>query len=446
MKNQEWANYNINDVVAFELCTRCGACGGVCPQDAIAWDSDYFPTVTETEACTGCQLCLAVCGGLEVNFPVLSQLHYGALQNFTHNAIGPIINSVVAHSTNEIVRKKGASGGLASQIVISLLENGEIDGAVVVGFSANDPLKPVAQIAKTREQVLACAQSKYFIFPVAHVYSEIIRSPGRYAVVGLPCQLHSLFRWQQISKKLRERIALKVGLVCHANLDPVVIKDLLKVKRVKKEEIAMFEFRGGRWPGGICVTKKDNSVVPLHKWGIKDGAFNYLNKLYVSDRCLLCIDYSAELSDVSIADPWLRDKRGDYIFRGGWSLAHIKTERGNRVLTMLEQKGDINVQQVDHKLVVRNARAMTYHKKRGAFIRLKKKAQNGMPVPDYHISPPSLTLHDHFREHIYQITLIGKKIRLLRKPLLRLAFSRYGDLFSQFKMKIKKWKYRFLSG
>ena len=379
---------------------------------------------------------------MEVDFPRYAERQYGAPQTLTEDAIGPLLYSAAAYSTDPKVRAAGSSGGLAGQIVISLLDRGEIDGAVLVGYSQEDPLQPLARIARRRSEVLGCSQSKYSLFPVAHVYAEMIRTPGRYAVVGLPCQIHSLYRWQDIERRLLDRVVLIIGLFCHANLDPEVIPDLLLLKGLRKDDVARLEFRGGRWPGGIRAVLKDGSVIPLHQGDIKDGAFNYLNRLYIAKRCLLCIDFSAELSDIAISDPWLRDERGEYMFRDGWSLAHVRTMRGDRILRAMLERKEIVTQQVERSLVVKNNRAITQHKKRGAFIRILRRRKRGRPIPEYRINPPNLSAGDYAHEWAYQVSLFGRYMGWPRPVLLRLAFSSIGRQFSRLKAAIKQWKYR----
>ncbi len=56
---------------AQELCTRCGSCAGVCPEDAIELDERKFPRLIP-DRCTRCRLCAAVCPGAEVRFGELS--------------------------------------------------------------------------------------------------------------------------------------------------------------------------------------------------------------------------------------------------------------------------------------------------------------------------------------------------------------------------------------
>lgn len=434
---------NIDDVVLQGMCTRCGACIGVCPSDSIDLTEHCFPFVKSS--CTSCGLCIKICGGIEVNFPEYCQKNYGRLHNLTDDAIGPVLYSEAMHSTDAEVLGKGASGGIVSQILISLFEQGHIDGAVVVGYSKANPLQPEAKLARCREDVLNCTQSKYSLFPVSHIYKNIINEPGRYAVVGLPCQIHSLYRWQEINQKLNERVVLIIGLFCHMNLEFDAVKFLASNKNISLSRISKLEFRGGDWPGVIRVTLDDGSIIPLHGGDIKDGAFNYLKKYYAAKRCSYCIDFSAELADISVSDPWLRDSNGEYIFKGGWSVAHIRTERGRKVIEEIKKRNEVKAQKIDRELIVRNNTAITYHKKRGAFIRIRRLKRKGRSFPNYYLDIPNLSLADNFREILYEISRFIVKYKFIKRVMLKINFSPFGWQLGRFKANLKKWKHRLTS-
>lgn len=430
----------IDWVVEAELCTRCGACGGVCPVDAIVWDHDFLPRVID--GCTLCGLCVRVCGGIEVDFRRYGRQIYGAEQDFVSDAVQPYRFTEVAHTADSELRQRSSSGGLVSQMLITLLGNGEIDGVVVVVHSKGDALTPTAMIARTAQEVRAAVQSKYMLFPVAHIYKEIIDCPGRYAVVGLPCQLHSLRRWQDISTILRKRVVLTIGLCCQANLERRMIEDLLAVKGIVPRSVRSLDYRGGPWPGSIRVQLDDGIPIPLHSCGIKDGAFTYLKSLYVAKRCLLCTDYSAELADLSVADPWIRGTDGEYRFQEGWSLVHVRTSNGEAYYKRLRAGEEITALSVSDAAIVRKGRRATRVKKRETFVRLAVRKAMGLPYPAYHLSPPVLTLADYFKTAWSYAQHVGLYAPWLRKTLLFLMFSPAGERLKQLRARYWTLKVR----
>ncbi|HYK93799.1 MAG TPA: 4Fe-4S binding protein [Thermoplasmata archaeon] len=50
----------IRPVVILEKCTRCNVCWKFCPDDAIGFDTNGFPTI-RYEFCKGCGICALEC-------------------------------------------------------------------------------------------------------------------------------------------------------------------------------------------------------------------------------------------------------------------------------------------------------------------------------------------------------------------------------------------------
>ena len=59
------------------------------------------------------------------------------------------------------IRRSANSGGLVSTILIYLLKNKYIDGAIVTRYSEEDPMLPQAYIATTPDEILKSKGSKY---------------------------------------------------------------------------------------------------------------------------------------------------------------------------------------------------------------------------------------------------------------------------------------------
>jgi len=99
--------------------------------------------------------------------------------------------------------------------LLSLLNEKIIDGALVTRMGRDDPLKPEAFIATTKDELIDAIGSKYCPVPANVALNEILNSNfKKFAVVGLPCHIHGLRKAERLKKELREKIALHIGLFC----------------------------------------------------------------------------------------------------------------------------------------------------------------------------------------------------------------------------------------
>ena len=89
------------------------------------------------------------------------------------------------------VRDAGASGGAMSRVLIHLLESGRVDAVIVARQGIPSPEQASWHVARTREEILECAQSVYIPVPMLDGLRHL--SPGkRYAITCVPEQSAAL--------------------------------------------------------------------------------------------------------------------------------------------------------------------------------------------------------------------------------------------------------------
>lgn len=435
----------INRVVEKDLCVRCGACISVCPFGVLASGKDLFPEAAFPEKCTSCEMCILVCPGHEVDFPGFSQNLFRSDFDF-RNITGHARRVYVASAVDPVIRERGSSGGLITALLFHHLETGRIEAALVVAADAGSPMTPRGLIARTREDILRSAQSKYIVVDPLIEIGPVKKLPERLAVVGLPCQVHGLRKWMSVDRRLAEKIHLIIGLVCNMTLEREASEALLARKKIPVESVSRLEYRGGTWPGGIRVTLKDGRVVNLHEGNIKDGAFNFLKYLYYPRRCLTCIDFSNELTDISVADPWIRSPRGGYMFPHNVSTVIVRTERGEDALSLAQKEGAITMEEIPSPLLREQFGAGFRSKRIGASVRIAKLARNGKPVPDYGMPLPRPSRRERIGEWREALLRLPGRHPVLRRAGTFLAFSWPGKLFRTLKEMKKKENSAFRKG
>jgi coenzyme F420 hydrogenase subunit beta len=361
-------------------------CVGVCPTNAITMEQHpqkgMFP-VFHRHACTDCDLCYIVCPGEELNWNALQQDIFGAVPY--DKDLGYVREFLSGYATWPEVRRRGASGGIVSAILIALLEKGEIDGAVVVKMDEEKPLQPKVYIARTRAEVLAAQQSKYLPVPTGEIIKEIMKQEGRYALVGLPCHLHGIRLAQQKMPRLKKRIVLQIGLICgfHPSFTNTVyltrragVKDFDQIKEIR--------YRDDTWPGGFNVIKKDGSNNMIHP--VQD--FFWAHAVFERVRCATCTDAMSEFGDIVCGDEWRGDgvERPDY--KEGWSYILTRTEIGSQVIAGLAKDNVLYVEPVKRNIVKLGMLPTINLKKKIAYAYIRIRQVLGLAVPNYHDLKP----------------------------------------------------------
>jgi len=339
-----------------DLCTGCGTCTALCPTRALEMRVNEKKGVYEpvlTGECNECEICLRVCPGLGVDFRKLNMEIFG--REPEDILLGNHESCYVAHSTDEKLRYDSSSGGMITQVLVYLLEEGLIDGALVTRMNPERPLEPEPFIARTSEEVIESRGSKYCPVPANIALREIIDVPGRYAVVGLPCHIHGVRKAEILNRKLRERIVYHLGIVCNHTPSFKATRFLLDMLGVRPEDVTGIRYRGEGWPGSLRVETVAGEILLLlpEYWGSGFG------QLFMPDRCRLCADHMAELSDISFADPWLREFDDETI---GKTLMVLRKNHG--MLNKLKEEGMCKLEPIESSKVLQSQIYNIYMKKK----------------------------------------------------------------------------------
>lgn len=370
-------NNTISQVVKDGLCTGCGTCVALCPEEAIKLTIDekkgIYVSELDKEKCNNCGICYNACPGHEVDFKQLNPEIFG--KEPKDILIGNYLNCYIGHSTDYDIRYNSSSGGLVTQLLIFALEEGIIAGSLVTRMKKDKPLEPEPFIARTKDEIIEASKSKYCPVPANIVLKEILDSKEgeRFAVVGLPCHIHGIRKAEQINKKLKERIVLHLGVFCNHTPNFWGTKLLLHKLKVREDEIIKLDYRGEGYPGSMKISKKSGELLLLPDyWGFIGTYFFY------PTRCLMCSDEVCELADISFGDAWLPELSDDKI---GTSIIVSKNEIGEKILQLMKLKNKIELTEVGVKKVIQSQVEMLYFKKKN----LNARSKLFKVVPNYNI-------------------------------------------------------------
>lgn len=383
-------------IIEEDLCHRCGSCVGICPTGVLGLDEEEYPRVKNLAACTDCDLCVKVCPGDEFPHDSLSQQLYGYIPDHqdTH---GHFEGAYLTHATDPHIRASGTSGGVVTALLMYLLEQNIIDGALVVGSDEQEKWKGKPQIVRTPEEIFASIKSKYAISPTNIGFEEIREVPGRYAIVGLPCQIHGFHNAARLDRRLKDRVILTIGLFCHAAIEHEPMSMLWERLGDTRQQVKRFISRVGKHPGTPHLELEDGTLQPLYfpeANGYRPSSMEILNffyRLYTPARCLTCYDGTAEFADIAVGDPWLPRPANSISFRDGYSFVLARSSRGVAALRTARRAGILEWQKLDPEIARTCNSMMSEEKRWRAFRVIETYRRQGKAVPTYGFSIPRPT-------------------------------------------------------
>ena len=261
------------------------------------------------------------------------------------------------------------------------------------------------------------------------VLAEMRKRPGPFAVVALPCQIHGLRKMVKTDPALAGKVKYILGLYCHYNMEPAGHLDCLRALGIDPDEIAVFEFRGGGWPGGFRAVMKNGEEKRLHDINIKN-VMTVMLRLYGARRCYQCTDALCEFGDIGLGDFWAIDYDGE-LGECSWStMVSERTAVGRELLESAERDGWIQLRELEPERYSHRTANFVQEKKTEGFVRLRRCDRLKRPRPDFHYEVPPVPWRGRLMALIYASTGLFRH-PALRPLALRILFSPVGALLDR---------------
>ncbi len=373
--------------VPTDLCIGCGLCVALCPQGvhAMQWNrcGEYNP-IGVSPCTTHCGLCQKVCPFAEsgVNEDTVGEQLYGAIKGIQHRSeTGYYLGSYIGYSERH--RPTSASGGMTTWLLEALLVAGVVDHVICVSPTSDSAKLFAFQVFDTPEDVRIGAGSAYYPVEMSGVIRQVLEIPGRYAITGLPCFIKAIRLAQQQNKKLRERIAVTVGLTC-GQLKSRHFTDYVATLAEVQEKVTEVHYRGKSpdHPADnfyFSFTTADNKE---HRIFWNEGiAEAWTNRWFTPRACNYCDDIFAECADVTCMDAWLPEYSRD---SQGTSLLLV---RSPVIRDMIEQGQGIRLDPVPVEWVVQSQAGVVVVKRQHLAYRLYLDRENGSKGPKKRVKP-----------------------------------------------------------
>jgi coenzyme F420 hydrogenase subunit beta len=323
---------SIASVVDKKICCGCGGCTVICPKSCIdfVYGQRYNYPHIDTEKCIQCGKCLKVCPS--------AFLLKGTNPGFCDEPAKESYDCWLIHSRDDSVRLDASSGGFITGTILHLINKGIADGGIVAKCAGQRPLVAESFIATTREALLNARASKYAPVSSCTVLAEVLKRQGRYVFVGTPCMIEALTRLQEHLPKLRDRIILKIALVCAGMASRLGTKAYIEGEgKVNIADVRRICYRGNGWPGRFRIFGENNKI--LMDRPLLGGSLIHVVPHDHYLRCWNCLDHWGRFADIVVSDPWTDEMVRTE--RKGRSAIMVRTERGKEAVALAIDSGDM---------------------------------------------------------------------------------------------------------
>jgi coenzyme F420 hydrogenase subunit beta len=327
--------------------------------------------ILKADCCAGCGACAAVSGGAitmemtpagllrpQQTGPVSGRtdeiisdicpgvrLAQTSQEGNDHPLWGPLVAVRTGASTDPNLAHHASSGGALSALLLYLLATGAVDRVVQVTASAASPIENVTAESVGVADVHRAAGSRYApSAPLADLDQQLAK-PGRFALVGKPCDIAAARALARHDARVAEKIPVMLSFFCAGIPSLLGTQAILDRLGVGRDALARFRYRGDGWPGRCTATLRDGRNVSMsygESWG------DILSK-HVQFRCKICPDGSGGFADVVCGDAWHCDEHGYPLFeeQEGRSLIITRTGRGETLVRQAMDAGYLTAEAID---------------------------------------------------------------------------------------------------
>jgi coenzyme F420 hydrogenase subunit beta len=278
--------------------------------------------------------------------------------------LGTYKEALSARSTDKQIQKISQDGGIVSALLSFALDEKIIDGAVVSG-PGKDMWKPEPMVAMSSDEILAAAGTKYTFSPNVFMLKQALRQYGleKVGTVAIPCQTMGIRKMQSYPFGVRfvaDKIALLLGIYCMENFPFASLQTFISEKMgVSPELVEKMDIGKGKF---WIYTADEELSIPLKE-----------THGYEQSGCKVCLDYVAELADLSTGSVGSPD---------GWSTVLTRTDAGENVFKLAVDAGLIETKPMaDVKPGLGLLEKLAKDKKTKNQKTIDERIAMGLPVP-----------------------------------------------------------------
>lgn len=343
--------------------------------------------------------------------------------------IGRFEAAYVGHAVESPFRRDGSSGGLTSWVAAELLRTGRVDGIAHVA-----PVDPSSgaffayRISRTLDELSAGAKSRYYPVELSQVLAEIRSTPGRYAIVGIPCFIKAIHLLRRADPLIFERVTHTLGLFCGHMKSAAMVESFAWQLGTELSRVNALDYRkkDDRRPANwyrVQLDLRDGDSAEQDWWHLADGDWGA--GFFQSPACNWCDDVVAETADISFGDAWVEPYSSD---GRGTNVVIVRSKELQAVIEKARAEGRLTLEAVDADFIAQTQAAGLRHRRDGLAYRLSWRRGRLVPPKRVRAStnlPLRRKLVYRLRSAIAHWSLpVFRLARMLRSPGIYTCWAR----------------------
>lgn len=366
------------DLVRSGLCVGCGSCAAQpgAPARRMDWDRDrQLQPVGTRRALAQPDAQLARICPSSPWAPDETRLAEDLWPQAAHldSLVGRYEAAYVGAVAEGRFREQGSSGGMVSWVAAELLRRGLVDAVAHVA-PVPDPTADGRlfryRLSRTPAELAAGAKSRYYPVELSAVLQEIRATPGRYAVVGIPCFIKAVQLLRRDDPLMRDRIRFTLGLFCGHMKSARLLESFAWQLGVELTDVADVDFRlkDPARPASWYTAQlrlRDGRTVQRDWFHLAEGDWG--SGFFQNRACNFCDDVVAETADIAFGDAWVEPYTQD---GRGTNVVLVRSPALRAVLGEGVTQGRLALAPVDAGFVQRTQAAGLRQRREGLAYRL----------------------------------------------------------------------------
>lgn len=298
----------------------------------------------------------------------------------------------IGYTEDDQIRYESASGGIGTTIIKHLLESGAYGTSMTFAFDVRE-CKYVPQLIYNYDNYNNCGSIYQDTDTIQFIKSNIGKIRNGIILTCMPCQVKPL-------KNILSRNGIKyfiISLCCSGQTTIQGTWLYYKLMGIDKADVKVIQYRGNGWPSGIQIELKNGKNIKRENYSYP---WNLIHKslLFRPRRCLLCTKKTSPYSDLSLADPWLKE----FIAKDsiGSSFVIVNNEKAHALLLKMKEEKLLSLEKSDE---------LTYIKSQLGTIESKAEVAN----------------HKFFYRFVAKLSNNGKYMNLVTKYLVILKIHTF---------------------